>query len=349
MKELAKSILEKSKSFVYHREQNAAALKIRKAVESQKGKLSTQNKKLCTEYAQDIFGNKKYAPWLMTYCSYTNEFKEGWIPDNYYGETVIPLLKGEYGKITDMSLVLGQIINDEYSSDIGYFINGLFLNTNSEVIEPNDIKELLFEKNDRIVYKLESSFQGKGILFFDKESFSLKKIRNLGNGVFQKFIRQHPFFDQFNKSAVGTIRLTTVLNNNAEVELRAGYFRFGRTGDTHVMSSRQMRIPINIEKGCLWNKKVAFYPSTKFTDTLPDNNIDFAGLELPYFKNCVEEIKKMHSAIPYIRCIGWDLIVDDNNNLRIIELNGNHNGITLSEMVQGPCFKGLGWENLHKQ
>lgn len=348
MKELAKSILKKSKSFVYHREQNAEALKIRKVVEGQKGKLNAKNKKLCINYAVDVFGHKKYAPWLMTYCSYTNKFKEGWIPDNYYGETVLPLLKGEYGKVTDRNLIINKTIKNKYSSDICYFINGLFTNNEDEIIATRGIKDYLFKNEKRIIYKTEKSFQGKGIYFFDKNTFDMDQIKKLGNGVFRKLIIQHPFFNQFNNSAVATIRLTTVCNDNGKIEVRAGYFRFGRTGDSHVISSRQMRIPIDVKKGCLWDEKIAFYPNDEFTENLPDNNIDFPGMKLPFFEKCVIEIKKLHSTIPYIRSIGWDFIIDDTDNLKIMELNGNHNGITFNEMVQGPCFKDLGWEKLHK-
>jgi len=348
MKELAKSIIEKSKSYVYHKEQNITALKVLKIIENQKGKLSDKNRKLCKEYALDIFEHKKYAPWLMTYCSYTNEFKEGWIPDNYYGDTVLPLLKGQYGKVTDRNLIINKTINNKYSSDICYFINGLFLNNEDEIIKHKRLKDFLFNNDERIIFKTEISFQGKGIYFFDKNTFDINKIKKLGNGVFRKLIIQHPFFDQFNDSAVGTIRLTTVCNDNGEIEVRAGYFRFGRTGDTHIISSRQMRIPIDVEEGCLWNKKLAFYPNDIFAHNLPDNDIDFPGMKLPFFEKCAKEIKRLHSSIPYIRSIGWDFIVDNTNNLKIMELNGNHNGITFNEMVQGPCFKGLGWEKLHK-
>ncbi|WP_179319860.1 sugar-transfer associated ATP-grasp domain-containing protein [Winogradskyella helgolandensis] len=350
MKELAKSIIEKSKSFVYHIEQNDTALKILKVVENQNGKLSAKNRKLCKEYALDVFGHKRYAPWLMTYCSYTNEFKEGWIPDNYYGEYVVSNYKGDYGKICDRSAVINQVLKDKHSSDIGYFINGLFLDKNNKVLNTKEFKEYLFKDKEKVVYKIENSNQGKGIYFLDKSSFKLNDVKKLGNGVFQKFIVQHPFFNQFNDSAVATIRLTSVCKDNGEIEVRAGYFRFGRTGDTHVVSSRQMRIPINIENGCLWQTNLAFYPDPecKFTKQLPDNDINYSGMKLPFFDKCISEIKRMHGYIPYIRSIGWDLIIDENDNLKIIELNGGHNGITFNEMVQGPCFKGLGWEKLRK-
>ncbi|WP_370391192.1 sugar-transfer associated ATP-grasp domain-containing protein [uncultured Winogradskyella sp.] len=346
LKQIAKDTLLKGKNYVYHKEQNQEAKRMQNLVENETGKLSTKNKNLCIEYALDIFGHKKYAPWLMSYCVFSHEFKEGWIPDNYYGEYVVSKLKGDYGKICDRSPVISKLLKDNNSTDLGYYINQLFLDTNNKIFDSKSFRDLIFQHHDRIVFKVENSLQGKGIYFFDKQTFNLKKIQSLGNGVFQKFIKQHPFFNKFNDSAVATIRLTSVCKDNGDVEVRAGYFRFGRTNDTHVISSRQMRIPIDITKGTLWNKQLAFYPKSEFTKKLPDNDIDFPGMKLPFFDKCISEIKKKHSLIPFIRCIGWDIIVDENEEVVIIELNGGHNGITFNEMVQGPCFTGLNWENL---
>lgn len=346
IKNITKNMLDKGKMYFYHKEQNEEAYRMLKLVENETGKLSSKNKKLCKEYALDVFGDKKYTPWLMSYSAYSHQFEEGWIPDNYYGEYVVPALKGDYGRICNRTAVVNRLLNDTNCLDIGYYVNNLFLNANNEVLNVDSFKKSLFENNKKVVFKIENSLQGKGIYFFDKKTFDVKLIKQLGNGVFQSFIKQHPFFNQFNDSAVATIRLTSVCKDDGEIEVRAGYFRFGRTGDTHVISSRQMRIPIDIKKGTLYD--VAFYPKSEFTKRLPDNDIEYAGMELPSFNHCVSEIKRMHRLIPFIRCIGWDVILDEKENVRIIELNGGHNGITFNEMVQGPCFKGLGWENLRK-
>jgi hypothetical protein len=346
VKNVAKKTFEKGKLYVYHIEQNKEACRMLRLIENKKGKLSSKNKNLCREYALDIFGDKKYAPWLKAYCVYTNEFKEGWIPDNFYGEYVVPTLKGDYGLICNRTAVINKLLGDTNSSDIGYFINHLFLNQDYNILNSDAFKKSLFKNNEKVVFKIENSLQGKGIYFFDEKSFDADHIKQLGNGVFQSYIIQHPFYNQFSSSSVATIRLTSVCNADGEIEVRAGYFRFGRENDTHVISSRQMRIPFNIEDGTLLD--VAFYPKSEITKILPDHDIDYAGMQLPCYDQCISKIKSLHSHIPFVRCIGWDLIADENNNIKIIELNGGHNGITFNEMVQGPCFKGLGWESLNK-
>ena len=48
--------------------------------------------------------------------------------------------------------------------------------------------------------------------------------------------------------------------------------------------------------------------------------------------------------MPYVRAIGWDVSVDKNDDVHVMEWNGNHNDIKFSEATVGPCFLGLGWE-----
>lgn len=344
IKNIIKTVIEKGKTHYFHKEHNDEAYRMLKLVETEKRKLNPKNRKLCNEYAQDVFGDKKYAPWLFVYSAFANEFKEGWIPDNFYGEYVVPKLKGDYGKLCDRNAIISKLLKLPDSLDICYYINHLFLDTTYKILNESELKSILFSENEKVVYKVESSLQGKGVYFFNKDSLNLSTIKKLGNGVFQEFIHQHSFFSDFHNSSVATIRLTSTCNDQGLIDVRAGYFRFGRGVDTHVISKRQMRIPINIEDGTL--DSTAYFPQSESTKNLPDNDFLFAGKRIPAFENCIKQIKKWHRLIPYIRCIGWDIIVDINNEVRIIELNGGHNGITFHEMVKGPCFKDLNWHNL---
>ncbi|WP_179019451.1 sugar-transfer associated ATP-grasp domain-containing protein [Winogradskyella forsetii] len=346
IKNIAKDVINKTTSYVYHYEQNKEAYKTLKIVEAEKGKLKPNIRKLCNEYSQDVFGKKIYAPWLYVFSAYANEFKEGWIPDNFYGERVVPILKGEYGKICDRNAIINKILDQSDSLNICYFINHLFLNPIYEILTEEKLKDILFSENEKIVYKIESSLQGKGVYFFNKNNFDINIIKKLGNGVFQKYIEQHTFFSQFHDASVATIRLTSACDDEGNFDVKAGYFRFARGNDTHVMHDRQMRIPIDIKTGKL--SDTAFFPECQSTNHLPDNNIVFAGKELPSFSDCLAVVKKLHSRIPFIRCIGWDIIVDKSNKVKIIELNGGHNAISFNQMVQGPCFKNLNWEKLKK-
>lgn len=327
------------------RDRNNTALKFLKIIEQEKGKLSLENKKLCNKYAKDILGSKNYAPWLYAYTAFKGKFKEGWIPDNYYGQHVLPNLNGNYGQLCNTKAAIDSLIKITNSIDKCYYVNNLFLDKKHNVLKEDTIKNFIFKDEDKIVYKLESSQRGKGIFFFNKSNFNIDTIKKLGNGVFQTYIKQHSFFSNFTKNSVATIRLISACKDDGDIAICGGYLRFGRKNDTHVISSSAIRIPIDVKKGILDSS--AYFPNWKSTNKLPDNNYYFAQKELPEYTKCVSEIKRMHSNVPFIRCIGWDLIIDNKNNLVVIEVNGSHPGIKFIETVQGPCFKDLGWEKFN--
>jgi hypothetical protein len=53
--------------------------------------------------------------------------------------------------------------------------------------------------------------------------------------------------------------------------------------------------------------------------------------------------------VPFTSIIGWDVAVDENHNVKVMEWNGDHNDIKFSEATQGACFSDRGWESSGKK
>lgn len=331
------------KDFRYHSIHKNNALAALKNIENEKGKTDPKNLTQCFEYANDVFGDKKYANWLYVYAAVSESFKEGWIPDNFYGRVIVPKLKGEYGKIDDRNLITNQLLSPENSLDICYCINGQFWDVENNYISVQQLTSLVFKHSEKVVFKKENSNQGRGVFFFSKNNLDLEKIIKLGDGVFQSYINQHRFFSDFTERSVATIRLTTV-TEKGKANVRAAYLRLGQGEDTHIRSSSALKIPVEPLTGKL--DKLAYYANWTRTDKHPDHQVEFSGLNIPHFRLCVDTVLALHNKIPYVASVGWDLIVDCENKVRLIEWNGQHNGIKFSEAVQGPCFKNLGWSCL---
>ncbi|WP_298550693.1 sugar-transfer associated ATP-grasp domain-containing protein [uncultured Algibacter sp.] len=327
---------------------NKKALNALKIIEDYKGEINPKLVKLSNEYAKEVLGSKAYAPWLYVYAALQNKFEEGWIPDNYYNKEVVQRQKGEYGELADRNFITPLLFPKMETLNVGYFINGKFCTTDNKIINPENFKDYIFKKNSKLVYKLENSKRGKGVFVMDRNNFNTSfclSCKN-DNGVFQKFIEQHPFFLEFTDNAVATIRITTVSNEIGNISAKASFIKMGRNNDTHVMSSSAINIPINIKTGELSSKA---YMNWKELDSHPDSKVTFEGKKIPHFEKCIEKGIQMHSEIPFIGCIGWDFAIDKFEEVQLIEWNGRHNGIKFSEATTGPCFKGLNWENLWKQ
>jgi len=331
----------------YHSSHKKSALKILKGIEFVKGKTDPKLINLSDEYALDILGWKGYAPWLYVYSAMAQKFKKGWIPDNYYGKIVVPKIKGDYGKIADYKTLTNRLFKSEQFPDILYYTNGLWISTEYQVLSEKEIKAIAFKESEKVVYKVDNSIQGRGIFFFDKNNFNSQMIKKLGNGVLQKYINQHSFFDEMMPKSVATIRVTSVINDEGVVSIRACYLRIGRNSDTHVKSASHIRIPVNFVTGVL--DKYGYTTDWIQIENHPDSQFLFENKQIPNFDKCIDTVINLHKMLPFTRTIGWDMVIDDQNNVKVMEWNGTHNDIKFSEATQGPCFSDLGWELLWKE
>lgn len=144
-----------------HRRENNSANHALYSIEVQKGKLSTNNKRKAIEYAIEVLGSKKYAPWLLFYTAYKNEFMEGWIPFNYYLIEVLPVMNGGYKFLSAYKTLTNRILNTLYIPDIGYFIHGNFYDSNYKLIDYDAVKNYLFRESKLVFFKENSRSRGK--------------------------------------------------------------------------------------------------------------------------------------------------------------------------------------------
>nr|WKF61690.1 hypothetical protein HUO10_006222 [Paraburkholderia busanensis] len=339
--------LKKAGQLRFHRHHRVEAARVLRALEMRHGRTDPAQLQLADTYARDVFGHAIYAPWLRAYTAFSRTFKEGWIPDNYYGSVVVPSLKGSYGKISDLKPLSRLIFGGEAFPDVAYFANGLFFTDKSVVIPQSELNDVVFRESERVVFKLDASSQGKGVYLFDKGTVDLDTIKALGNGVFQKYVIQHRVFSAFASRSVATLRFTTVVDDNGVISVRACYCRFGREHDTHVRADREVSVPVDLATGELGRE--GYLHDWGAVDAHPDSGVRFDGVTIPAFAQCVALVVDLHRKIPFARCIGWDLTVDADGNVQVLEWNGEHNDVKFSEATQGPCFSDLKWERLRNR
>jgi len=328
----------------YNHLSKKAAFKALREIEKERGKLGSARKNKADEYAVEVLGGKRYAPWLYVYTVLSGAFKEGWIPDNYYHLMVIPKIQGDYGKISFLKPLNRKVFNTTISPDIAFFVNGSWYDLNFTKMRRENLETLAFARNERIVYKVDHSFQGRGILMHDKTNFNLTILENSGNGTLQRYIEQHRFFTDFHSGSVGTIRMTTVIDPEGRADLRASYLRLGRADDTYVKSDSHVRIPINLVSGELEDH--GYLSDWRTILHHPDSMSRFTNKIIPGYNECIRSALALHQSFPMVTAIGWDFAVDEENRPILMEWNGYGNDIKFSEATQGPCFEDLEWDKL---
>lgn len=344
-KELAKPAIEIARTMRYHWIHRKEAFRILDELKGNGIILASRDRRKCDNYAKDMLGHICFAPWLYVYCCVSGGFKEGWIPDNYYGSVVVPRINGKYSNLSLLKPLNSVLFHSEHFPDLLSYVNGIFFDRRNHPVAAKDVKKVLFQDQDSVIFKLDNTFQGKGIHIMSSTDFSLEQVERLGNGLFQAWIRQHSVFSQFAKRSVATLRLTSLYHQDGEVSVKASYLRFGDKIDTHVRSGSHIRVPIGLTDGAF--SKVGYTPHWIPIKAHPTSKEPFEGHSIPNFKDCIKVATRLHKQVPYTRCIGWDMAVDVRGKVKLMEWNAQHNDIKFSEATQGPCFVGLGWEKLN--
>ncbi len=313
---------------------NRIAKRALDSIEAELGKTDPNLIKLADEYAEDHFKNLTFSPWLRVYTAWNQEFKEGWIPDNFFGMKVVPKLKGDYGDISMQGALARSLFQSGRFPDILYYVNGIFSDVEGNIIPRQEVKSLLFSNSDKVVYKLDGSYAGRGVQVITKEDFEINEIES--NGVFQQWVNQHDFYGQFGSQGVATLRLVTMLEDDGTYSLRGGFFKFPNPNEMFVTSPTSFKFPIDYQTGVIGKVGVSRWR--------PIYGCCATGQALPDYDRCVDMVFTHHKRYPFARKISWDLVLDRCGEIAILEWNGHYDDLKTSEMLSGPLYADLNWE-----
>ena len=326
---------------------NQQAHAVLRAVESQRGPTCRTALRHADEYAREVLGSARYAPWLHVYTAVSGRFREGWIPDNYYGLVVDPRKSGEAARVALIKSFTNRILDTEALPDLAYVIDGVYYGRNYRPIAQDELVELLFARDERTVFKADNSYQGRSVTFMTREDFPTEGRTRLPDGVFQSPIHQHDFFAAMSPRSTATLRITTARELDGSVSVKAAYLRLGRASDDIVTCRSHVRVAVDVANGTL--SDTGYLHDWRRTDTHPDTGFRFAGQAIPGFRDAAQLCKTLHESCPHMLCLGWDLCIDQDDKPQIMEWNARYNDIKFSEATTGPCFRGLGWEQLWKR
>lgn len=165
------------------------------------------------------------------------------------------------------------------------------------------------EKHPTFMAKPYDGICGKGIEKIDSSGKNLEELyrgfKESGQTLLEEVIEQHPEVSRLNPSAINTIRIVTIVTDEAAHIVFAG-LRCGRAGsvvDNFVAGG--MTVPIDIDTGVIHN--VAVDKVGNVFAIHPDTNVAFDGFEMPNWEACLELAKKAALRVKTVRYVGWDI------------------------------------------
>lgn len=147
------------------------------------------------------------------------------------------------------------------------------------------------------------------------------KMRLVRMNILQERIRQHPEMNRLYPDSVNTIRLLTVSRRRRIIPI-AAVLRIGVKGLCDNLTAGGVAVGVDIETGKLTRHGVMRPAFGRIVRRHPVSGVPFDGFEIPFFKQAVELIRRLHLFFYGIRCVGWDIAVTPDGPV-VVEGNDN--------------------------
>ena len=159
-------------------------------------------------------------------------------------------------------------------------------------------------------------------------------LKNQGR-IIEEVVVQHESLQAFCPDTVNTIRFNTILDVHNVVHILTASGRFGRKGGVvDNIAAGGFYVIINPLTGVICSEGIS--KAGEHLQKHPDSGKTFEGFQYPCWKKLRATVIKMAKMIPQLRYLGWDITINDKNDVVLIEINAIAPDISLQ---QSPDFE----------
>ncbi len=154
--------------------------------------------------------------------------------------------------------------------------------------------------------------------------------------ILEEVVAQHTDMAQMNPDSLNTIRVYSVVDVNDEPQIMGAIARFGRKGSA-VDNFHQggMCALVDISTGTLCTD--ALDNAGRYCASHPDSGIKFEGFRIPQWDKLISTVKRIALSCKDInRHAGWDVAINKDGEIEIIEANSTPNFDILQSIDQKP-------------
>lgn len=218
-------------------------------------------------------------------------------------------------------------------------IEGILYDKDMQPIHIDDACNLLANTHGFIVKPSIDTLCGNGVIKVTKNNRTteeycksiLESLRQSGsNFIAQELLCQHPDIARLNPTSINSCRVTTIyLNGKMSYSV---VLKVGKKDSIKDNWNSSYLIGVD-SNGQLKSSGYDFYLN-KVQQT--DNGIIFKGLQLPCFEKMINAVQEWHQQyLPQCGIVGWDVFVDNNDNISVIEVNLTCPGIVAEQLASG--------------
>lgn len=258
-------------------------------------------------------------------------------------------INGEYRIILDDKRLF-ELIFSKYTNvpKILYFLkNRKIYDSNQNEVGLDDLNNVLMKQ--KLFFRMNAAGGGRGahLIEYDSEKLlidgsvsSFQDIYSFSDGTFSTFLTQLEYSSNIYPKSTNTIRMVTI-NDNGDFEIVACAHRFGThtSGFVDNASSGGIFCNIDIDTGEL-DSAYSYFVNQKY-DQHPDTGEQIKGIKIPYWNKVKKDLLTIHKGVPYLKLVAWDVVVQEDGKIAIIEGNASSDVILL-QTKKGLRFEKLG-------
>lgn len=225
----------------------------------------------------------------------------------------------KYNEPSSTALLLDK---SELYNHYGPFISRQFLDL--KTANTDDLEKFI-RKHKCVMFKVVDGNSGDGITKFDYDEnqevdFASLYDKLIENKQFliEEYFVQHSKMAELSPSSVNTIRMVTFIDDHKVPHLITSALKIGVGGYIDNIGQGGLYTILSYEGVVVVpfiNKQgdhVVVHPITK---------MDLIGFKVPNFKHIKDQILKVSMVLPKTRYVGWDISINQNGDLEIIEGN----------------------------
>ena len=216
-------------------------------------------------------------------------------------------------------------------------LNGAYFDKEMNYLTVEEAKQFLASYSEFVIKPSIGTEQGQGVKKvkmnsnIDLDALFKEEGRDF---IAQEVLKQAPEIEQLNPTSLNCFRVTTMYMEN-----KFGYstaLKVGKKGAERDNWNSGYWVNVDSDGKC--SKYGYDYEMNANTQT--DSGIVFEGLQMPKFKEMISYLETMHKKLfPNCGVIGWDVTIDIEYKVRIIEYNLWDPGTNIEQFVCGDFFK----------
>lgn len=312
-------------------------------------KWTKEQKKQFDDYWKNVYGKKISDKWHKLYQSINGTFNVEYFPDILYTAKLENKLNSyEYMKVFSDKNMLQLFLNDKIENVRCPFTyvsstRGLYYSNDRKLLSFSQVEELLKNIGEVVIKPTVDSSSGRGVRILEyvdgvdvrtgETIYDVLK-RYKTDFVIQEKILPHPVLRNLYSKSINTFRVITYICKN-EICVAPLALRIGSGGGfLDNIHAGGMVVGVSYDGLCCDKAYALGNCDSKLIYTVhPDTGIAFKDYEIPMIGEIIEVAKKLHSLTQNLGVVSWDLTVNDNDEIIVVEANTRGQSVWFPQII----------------